>query len=258
MATSIALTSGKGGVGKSTAARQFSSIIEDALLIAHDSTANFSFINKFRTKIAEQKKITPVQASIFESFERKKKDDGSIEIINNFETYYNFINNNNANAIYDLGGYDSIDHRVIYSIVDHILIPTGLAEIDLQNLETMDDTLKETSKKVTDTKIKSLKKKLNRELTQDELEQANTKLIGKVFACRIHPSTTKSGKRFLNLIKKVAQYEHLELLDSVIYERADYVKASNIGFSILELPQTKHSKAAREIKALANEINITP
>ncbi|WP_373942884.1 hypothetical protein L0991_03715 [Vibrio chagasii] len=233
MATSIALTNGKGGVGKSTAAEQINSSIQDSLMISHDSTSNLSYKNQNRIIVAEKKNIEPKQASIFESFERKLKDDGSIEVINNFETYFNFIQKNNANAVYDLGGYDSADHRVIYSIVDHILIPTGLSEIDLQSLETMNETLKQVS------------------------QQTNKKIVGKVFACRIHHRTSKSSPRFINLIKRVDSFEYLELLDSVIYERADYVKASDLGFSVLELPQTKHSRAAREIKALVNELNIS-
>ncbi|PMH40127.1 hypothetical protein BCU69_16660 [Vibrio cyclitrophicus] len=232
MTISVAICSGKGGVGKSTASQQINSIIKDSIMIAHDSTSNFSFINKIRTKIAEAKKILPVEASIFESFERKIKEDGSIEVVNNFETYFNFIQENNVNAVYDLGGYDSPDHRVIYSIVDHIIIPTGLSEIDLQSLETMNETLKQVSK------------------------TANKKVTGKVLACRIHHKTTKTSPRFLNLVERVEALDHLELLDSVIYERADYVKASNKGFAVLELPQTKSSRAARDVKALASELNL--
>ncbi|WP_224055126.1 division plane positioning ATPase MipZ [Vibrio penaeicida] len=256
MTISLAVGSPKGGVGKSTAAQQLASIIKGSFLIAHDSTSNFSFINKVRAEWAEKKNIKPVKAPIFESFERKKNEDGSIEIMDNFETYNNFIQENKVSAVYDLGGYDSPDHRFIYSIVDHIIIPIGLSEYDLQSLETMNDTLIQASKTATQIKIKLLEKELHRELTKEEAKQADTKLVGKVLACRIHPNSTKTSPRFLNLVERVAEFDHLELLDSVIYELSDYVKASNKGFSVLELPQTKHSRAARDVKALASELNL--
>lgn len=233
MKHSTVIANGKGGVVKSTFANQLAAIITEALNVAHDRTANLSFINAKRVETSKTQNIQPLESPLFESFQKSFDDKGNMTEKENFEMIWEHTKKSlDGNVIFDLGGYDSPDHRVIYAMADTIIIPTGLSLIDTQSLETMNHTLKQVS------------------------EQAERKIIAKVLPCRIHPNTKKTGKAYRDLVEEVSRLEHLELIGSIVYERADYVKALNKGCSVFELNATSGGRATREIKAVAAELNL--
>lgn len=233
MKHSTVIANGKGGVGKSTFANQLVAIITEALNVGHDRTANLSFINAKRAETSKTQSIQPLESPLFESFQKSFDENGNMKEEENFEMIWEHIKESlDGNVIFDLGGYDSPDHRVIYANADTIIIPTGLSLIDTQSLETMNHTLKQVS------------------------EQAERKIVAKVLPCRIHHNTKKTGKAYRDLVEEVTRLEHLELMDSIVYERADYIKALNKGCSVFELKSTSGGRATREIKSVVAELNL--
>ena len=234
----IVILSGKGGVGKSTVSINASSKVVNSLPIGYDSTQNFNFINEKRKLLEE--KIPNIKKSSFIQSSYKQVNDKTekIEHIDILNDVLSAVEKKEQKlgeeiiAFFDMGGYETTMHNKMLSLAETIIIPSGFDELDLQYLETVSNTLK------------SLSKDLGREV------QAN------VLASRIHYKSTKTGKGFKRLEEEVAKFDNLFLLDTIIFERKDYRTAMNNGCSVFEYPQTKGSKATREMTALLNELEL--
>lgn len=127
----------------------------------------------------------------------------------------------------DCGGFDSELNRIAVALSDLVIVPANDDITEVIGLKSFDKTLSEIS------------------------AEMGTPINGRVLFTRVHPRRKKFDdvESFLNNSK------HLSRLNTTIPTRKDYGKAALDGMGVFAHPKTKHSDAARDIKALASEIN---
>ncbi|HDY7456797.1 TPA: ParA family protein [Vibrio vulnificus] len=235
MKRSIVIANGKGGTGKSTDAFNISSGTENSVMLNYDITANFAkTLNAIRKENAEKLGVTPVFAPIFESFEHIQDDESSAKSISMIkETLQPILDDDEVNAVFDLGGYDTQYHRLFYSIADVIIFPVNSSILDLSSLELMNNILKDVSK------------------------EENRKIVAKVLPCRLHHNVSPNGTKVQKIAKAIEQYEHIELLEGiVIHQLSMYEESLEKGLSILEDKRFNTSQEADVIRELITKLEL--
>lgn len=127
----------------------------------------------------------------------------------------------------DCGGFDSKLNRIAVALSDLVIVPANDDITEVIGLKIFDKTLSEISKEM------------------------GTNINGRVLFTRVHPRR----KKFDDVESFLNSSDHLSRLKTTIPTRKDYGKAALDGMGVTNHHKTKYSDAARDIKALANEIN---
>lgn len=126
----------------------------------------------------------------------------------------------------DCGGFDSKLNRIAVALSDLVIVPANDDITEVIGLKSFDKTLSEISKEM------------------------GTPINGRVLFTRVHPLR----KKFDDVESFLNNAQHLSRLTTTIPTRKDYGKAALDGMGVTNHHKTKYSDAARDIKALANEI----
>lgn len=127
----------------------------------------------------------------------------------------------------DCGGFDSELNRIAVALSDLVIVPANDDITEVIGLKSFDKTLKEIS------------------------AEMGVNINGRVLFTRVHPRR----KKFDDVESFLNSSDHLSRLNTTLAARKDYPLAAIDGMGVFTHPKTKYSDAAREIKALAIEIN---
>ena len=127
----------------------------------------------------------------------------------------------------DCGGFDSELNRIAVALSDLVIVPANDDITEVIGLKSFDKTLKEIS------------------------AEMGVNINGRVLFTRVHPRR----KKFDDVESFLNSSDHLSRLNTTLAARKDYPLAAIDGMGVIAHPKTKYSDAAREIKALASEIN---
>jgi len=127
----------------------------------------------------------------------------------------------------DCGGFDSELNRIAVALSDLVIVPANDDITEVIGLKSFDKTLSEISKEM------------------------GTNINGRVLFTRVHPRR----KKFDDVESFLNNAEHLSRLNTTIPTRKDYGKAALDGMGVTAHPKTRYSDAARDIKALAEEVS---
>jgi chromosome partitioning protein len=147
-----------------------------------------------------------------------KTEDGLISILREYQ-------HSAKTLVIDSGGYDSRINRIAMDYSDYLITPVSHSQMEVNGLQRFLEIIRKANKvlgKQIKTNVVINKADVRRKADINEL------------------------KSFVN------SYSELALMDSVIYERADFQRAYQLGISVEELGY--HSKAAQELRSLCREI----
>lgn len=133
---------------------------------------------------------------------------------------------NNFNVIIDCGGFDSDINRRAIALSDLVIVPANDSATEVVGLKTFDRVLNEIC------------------------ETFDIEINAKALLTRTNPNR----KHYQDIEAFVNKSKRIELLGSRLPARSDYDKALSAGLGVVEHKQTKYSRAAREVKAFAEEI----
>lgn len=128
--------------------------------------------------------------------------------------------------VIDCGGYDSELIRIALAASDLVIAPCKNSTLEQSSLIEFHSVIADISVNV--------KRKIDVHILRN----------------RIHPSTTN----FEDFEYISTEFKYFKLLNTVIRQRVDFEKAMEKGASVTELKKYKHSRSAKEIKALVTEI----
>ncbi|EMK1731229.1 ParA family protein [Salmonella enterica] len=129
-------------------------------------------------------------------------------------------------VLVDCGGFDSDITRAVVAVADLIIVPAADTPTERIGLSLFDNTLEE----------------VGRDLGID--------VTAYLLVCKTHPNK----KRFPKLDAVLSNTKHIRRLDSVLGHRPDHYESHEFGLGVTERISTRHTAAAKEIIALANEI----
>ncbi len=202
----IVIAHPKGGVGKST--------------IATNLAVEISKLQKVTAiNLDVQKSLT-----YFNVIRKETKQPLTLQTTTNFKELQEIVNNNKQTLIIDVGGFDSDLNRAAMLGADIIITPVSDSAIEIVELLSFKNILKEVHKSRPELKVSVL---LN----------------------RIHANAKSSLEKLKGFVSENPEFK---LLNSVLRDRIEFKKAFEAGLSVNEL--NPNSKAASEINKLIKEI----
>ena len=203
----------KGGVGKSTVA------------------INFAYSIQKKYKNLALLDLDSQNSAILFNQLRESENLSTIKCVKETEIdFVDFMNtyakNKNNLLIIDSGGYDSDINRAALIRSDIIITPVGISQIEIFGLQIFRKILKEAS------------------------EALGVKIKTNVLLNNVDSRSKNKLKELRKYIKDNNKY--FNLLDSVVYTRADFKNSYGDGLTVKEF--NKKGTAAQEIKQLTKEI----
>lgn len=135
-------------------------------------------------------------------------------------------NETNQTVLIDCGGFDSDLTRKAIAASDLVIVPANDNPTEVIGLRSFDKTLAEIS------------------------EQFGIEVNAKVLLTKVNPQR----KHFNDIDSFVEKSQHMTKFSSRLPTRTDFITAMYKGLGVTEYKATKHGAAAREVKALCEEI----
>ena len=239
----IAVCTGKGGIGKTSFMTMIAASVKDSYLIYTDVMSKFSgLIEKRRMSENEYNlRHLTVEQVIYTNEKNETVDE-----INKFfqEKVFNVVNppegeeGHDLTLFIDLFGFETEMQKYLLMNANLILIPAGLGELQKQSLIGTSENLA----------------KLTREL--NEGKATKRKIEGVVFLNRKPKGNVNVNDELKEFYETVQSLDNLHLLETEIHESNDIFKAANKGCSVTELPKIKYRRSAKEYKSLIDELGF--